>query len=208
MELTNLNRKLIGTTVLMVLIATIIFGMNQLVFAEDSANDNPEITPDAVLTTKIYAWIYGETQGDIQGDVTDAGHEDAIQILSFNHAVVSPRDATTGQATGARQHKPVTITKPLDVASPSLMYSLVNNEQLTSVIFEFYTINKVGGDINYYVIELTNANVASIRTVVVEDENSGYLTTYEQISFTYQQISWEDPIGSHQTVDDWEAPVV
>jgi type VI secretion system secreted protein Hcp len=208
MELTNLNRKLIGTMVLVVLTATIIFGMNQLVFAEDPANDENEIALDAVTTTKIYARITGQIQGEIQGDVTEAGHEDAIQILSFNHAVVSPRDSTTGMATGARQHKPITITKPLDKASPQLMYALVNNERLDSVIFEFYTINKVGGDILYYQIELVNAYVASIRTVLVEEETSGYMTTYEQVSFTYQQITWTDTVDGYQTVDDWESPVV
>jgi type VI protein secretion system component Hcp len=35
--------------------------------------------------------------------------------------VVSPRDAASGQATGKRQHKPMTITKEMDAASPALV---------------------------------------------------------------------------------------
>lgn len=36
------------------------------------------------------------------------------------HAVTSPRDAATGQASGKRQHKSITFTKELDKSSPLL----------------------------------------------------------------------------------------
>jgi type VI protein secretion system component Hcp len=43
--------------------------------------------------------------------------------------------------------------------------------------------------------------------VLVEDETSGYLMTYEQISFTYQHIQWVYVDGGYVSEDDWETPV-
>jgi len=40
--------------------------------------------------------------------------------IVFNQAIMSPRDAATGLATGRRQHKPVVITKEFDKSSSVL----------------------------------------------------------------------------------------
>ena len=42
---------------------------------------------------------------------------DGTCSITFEHEVVSPRDAATGLPTGKRQHKPFTITKELDQSS-------------------------------------------------------------------------------------------
>ena len=49
---------------------------------------------------------------------TAAGFE-----LTFNQAIVSPRDAASGLPTGKRQHKPFVITKEYDKSSPLLAKS-------------------------------------------------------------------------------------
>lgn len=46
---------------------------------------------------------------------TAAGFE-----ITFNQAIVSPRDAASGLPTGKRQHKPFVITKEYDKSSPLL----------------------------------------------------------------------------------------
>lgn len=43
--------------------------------------------------------------------------------ITFMQAVVSPRDAASGQATGKRQHKPYVISKNYDKSSPQLAKS-------------------------------------------------------------------------------------
>ncbi len=63
--------------------------------------------------------------GDVDGDgrtevkaVKDSGHAtEKDAVLHSSSTIQSPRDAASGQATGKRQHKPVTVTKELDKAS-------------------------------------------------------------------------------------------
>ena len=63
----------------------------------------------------------------VEGEATRAQPETIeLQSWSFgasNPAVVAPRDAASGMATGKRQHKPVTITKPLEPSTPLLRES-------------------------------------------------------------------------------------
>jgi type VI secretion system secreted protein Hcp len=206
MKLSNLNKKLTGAIVFAVLAVTIVVGMNQLAIANDSSNTDTTIQTDVVVTEAIYMIAIGDTAGQINGDVTVPGYEDAVEILSFNHAVVSPRDAASGLPTGKRQHKPITVTKPLDKASPLLMGALVNNENLNDVQFHFLSLDKTGKVTHYYTIELQNAAISSIRTVLVENER-GSLDTYEQISFVYQKIFWTFEDGGITAEDDWETPI-
>jgi hypothetical protein len=47
---------------------------------------------------------------DAQMDALQGGgREDQIQVIAINYAIKSPRDAASGQATGKRRHKPLTI---------------------------------------------------------------------------------------------------
>ena len=48
------------------------------------------------------------------GDVNGDGKAD----VTTQSGVTSPRDSSTGMATGKRQHKPLTITKEVDATSP------------------------------------------------------------------------------------------
>jgi len=48
------------------------------------------------------------------GDVNGDGKADA----TTQSGVTSPRDSSTGMATGKRQHQPITITKQVDATSP------------------------------------------------------------------------------------------
>jgi hypothetical protein len=63
--------------------------------------------------------------GDLDGDGTP---DDAVVELTCTAGkvtdasyIVSPRDSSTGMATGRRQHAPVKITKEWGAASPQLM---------------------------------------------------------------------------------------
>ncbi len=62
----------------------------------------------------------------VEGESKDKAHEGWIDVLSVSQISV-PRDAASGMATGKRQHKPVTITKRIDKASP-LFASSGNSE--------------------------------------------------------------------------------
>jgi len=66
----------------------------------------------------------GDVDGDGKADVTtvkNSGHAtEKDAVLHSSSSVQSPRDAATGQASGKRQHKPITVTKEVDKASPKL----------------------------------------------------------------------------------------
>lgn len=135
--------------------------------------------------------------GEIEGGVSSPGAEGAINVLAFSHEVVSPRDAASGLPTGKRQHKPISITKPIDKSTPLLMQVLVTNDILPTCTLEFYRRSETGETENYYTIKLTNATISSIVCDVAN---------FETISFTYQKIEWTYEEGGVTAEDDWATP--
>ena len=66
---------------------------------------------------EAYIVIKGTKQGQVKGEVMQS--LPALQPeLQFSFAAQSPRDAATGQASGKRQYKPVTIVKEWGAVSP------------------------------------------------------------------------------------------
>lgn len=127
------------------------------------------------------------------------GEEEPIGIIGFSHEVVSPRDAASGLPTGKRQHKPISITKPVDAATPLLMVVLTNNENIPSATLRWYRTNRNGEEEQFYTIDLLNANVVGIR------QTQKFVgPPVEEVGFVYEKITWTyEPTGaSHQ--DDWQ----
>ncbi|HMB89418.1 MAG TPA: Hcp family type VI secretion system effector, partial [Rhodothermales bacterium] len=158
------------------------------------------------MALNAYMRLTGETQGEIKGSVTQAGREDSIQVIGFNHEVMSPRDAASGLPTGKRQHKPVTITKELDKSTPLLYNVLVNNENITDWELRFWQPSPRGAEVQHYTVQLVNANVCGIRG---EQLNNRYPENMqhkerEHVSFTYQKIIWTWEDGGITAEDDWE----
>jgi type VI secretion system secreted protein Hcp len=132
----------------------------------------------------------------VAGTMTATGQKQGalspITLTGYSHEIVSPRDPSSGLPTGKRQHKPLTITKEIDKATPLLLRALTTNENLTSVLL---SLTKNGTQIA--TVTLTNANIA------------GYVAhgLTETWSFTYQKITWTWVDGGITASDDWEAPV-
>lgn len=145
--------------------------------------------------------VTGQTSGAIQGDRADG----KIDTLAFQHEIVSPRDAASGLPTGRRQHQPITIVKAIDKATP-LLHKLLTNNENAQVVLDFYRKNAQTGDPEkYYTITLLNASVSSIRdwkpnTRDLSADRAGDL---EEISFTYQRITWTYTKGGVTHSDDW-----
>jgi type VI secretion system secreted protein Hcp len=68
------------------------------------------------MSTKVYLTIRGVKQGTFKGG--SPHHDDWIEVLSFTYSVESPRDASTGQASGKRQYSPIKIVKEWGAGSP------------------------------------------------------------------------------------------
>jgi type VI secretion system secreted protein Hcp len=168
----------------------------------------------------FYISIEGQKQGKFKGESgraapgvqgTESGHglgRDKIVGVRFLAESSSPRDVATGQASGKRTHKPITITKEWGAASPQLFQALVTNESLKSVLFEFVRTNAKGEQEIYHTIKLTNAAVSNIKSYLdlIDKTGDAYdAHELEDVSFVFQKIEMEDKDGKTQAVDSWQA---
>ena len=157
------------------------------------------------MALNAYMRITSDTQGEIKGSVTQAGREDSMMVIGFSHEVESPRDASSGLPTGKRQHKPLTITKEIDKATPLLMKALTNNENLSEVTIQFWEPSRSGKETQFYTIELRNASICEIRQEMLNNkypENMQHKER-EHVSFVYQKITWTYMDGGITASDDW-----
>ncbi|HEY2402845.1 MAG TPA: type VI secretion system tube protein TssD [Steroidobacteraceae bacterium] len=161
------------------------------------------------MASSGYLTIVGQKQGAINGGVTQKAHENSILVHAFDVQITSPRDATSGLATGKRQHQPIVILKEIDKSSPLLWNALVNNENLTTWVLKFFDVNPAGLSQQIYSITLTNANIASMDESMLDNEIAANATLpmREQITFTYQKITWTWVDGGITASDDWSSPV-
>jgi type VI secretion system secreted protein Hcp len=152
--------------------------------------------------------IVAEKQGAILGSVTQKGREGSIQVIAAMHEIVSPRDPASGRPTGKRVHKPFVVTKVLDRSSPLLYSVLCHNENIKSFELQFYTPDKTGIERQHYTVRLENANISSIifRMPNTRSKFAAQLPEREEVSFTYQKITWTWNEGGITADDDWESP--
>ena len=165
-----------------------------------ASSSNTGTSTTAEKSVFMYLSLKGETQGDIIGSVTENGHEDSIEVLSYSHSIISPRDAASGLPTGKRQHSPLVITKQIDRSTPLLYQALIMNEELTTWKLEFWKISQTGKSEMFYSIELYKASIAEISP-----RGSNFGST-EHVAFCYQKIIWTWVDGGVTAEDDWETP--
>jgi hypothetical protein len=79
------------------------------------------------LPAGTYRWSFGATQPNTPSSSMGGGSAREAESISFNftkieikYEVQTAREAGSGMATGKRQHKPLTIRKEIDKASPQL----------------------------------------------------------------------------------------
>jgi type VI secretion system secreted protein Hcp len=130
----------------------------------------------------------------------DDGTQTTMDVLSFSQGIVSPRDAASGQATGKRQYKPITIVKRVDASTPRLFQACATNETLPTVTF---VLHPPGASADQLKVTLTNAACADLTDTTSE----GGTMELETIHLTFQKIQIEHLIAKTSFQDDWEAPV-
>lgn len=142
----------------------------------------------ALAESHIRITVEGNKQGKFKAEGEARGE---TAVLRYEYAITSPRDASSGKATGKAQHSPVTITKQLGISSPQFYEACVNNEELKSVLIEFYESGPSGKEYVYYTVRLTNANVSRIFQYTDVPPVPGQPpqnVDLEDISFTFQKI--------------------
>jgi type VI secretion system secreted protein Hcp len=108
-----------------------------------------------------YVSFKGTKQGQLKGESSKASRRDKswFVLQSFDFGGESPADASRSTAAGKRTHKPFSLTKEVDGASPLLLQAHLSNETFESVIIQ--TVN----DQNQVskTITLRNAIISDIR---------------------------------------------
>lgn len=124
-------------------------------------------------------------------------NEAGFRVESYSFGVTQPRDHASGQATGKRQHKPFTFTKPIDSSSPILYKKLLANEAIPEVLLRV----SEPGTKNSLTIKLTNASLMQIEQ---KYGNEGNQNLVEEISFVYEKIemTFNDSKGVTTTVTE------
>lgn len=150
--------------------------------------------------------LTGTRTGAILGSVTQKGREGSIEIISFLHEIVAPRDPVTGRPKSKRMHKRFRVTKQIDRSSPLLYYVLTNNENLTDVTLRLYRPAHAGVERHAFTVRLLNATIASIQFRMLNTQHPRHsrLPELEEIAFTYQRIEWTWMEGNVSADDDWE----
>jgi type VI secretion system secreted protein Hcp len=160
------------------------------------------------MALNAYLSLTGQKQGPIRGSVTQKGREGKIMVIGVFHEIVCPRDPSSGLPTGRRIHKPLTVLKELDRASPLLHAVLTGNENITEARLDFWTPTPTGAEKQHYTVRLTNANISGIffKMPNVRSPKLSKIPEYEEVSFTYQKIDWTWNEGGLSAADDWETP--
>ncbi len=149
----------------------------------------------------IYCTVVGAKQGTFTDDAV-RGNTTAIPVYALTEEVKEPYDASSGQASGKRQHSPVTIVKELDKSSPFFFAAVVTNETLRSVTCTLY--RDVDGAMHaYYKIALMNANVVEVKDSGDGVNGAAQGDEHERISFVYQKIELTDLDSNTTATDDW-----
>ena len=134
--------------------------------------------------------IKGSGQGKWAGwiPVTDATYTD----------IAAPRDAQSGMASGKRMHKPFTITKEVDSASPLLMKAVASGQHFATIEVDY-----VRGDQVIKKMVLTDVMVTAAHNNSAGQKSMGSAHATEQIEFTFQKIEMTAADGKTMAADDW-----
>jgi type VI secretion system secreted protein Hcp len=155
-------------------------------------------TASAAVNVRITMAVVGQLQGAFKGDDFSVGKSSVglINVLAFSAEVNSPRDPATGLPTGKRQWKPVVATHLLGGSSPEFMFAASTNENLKSVVINFYHSDRAGKEINYYRVTLTNASVGNVR------QYSSGGDVLEDDTLYFQKIEEQDFIAKTTAIDE------
>jgi type VI secretion system secreted protein Hcp len=166
------------------------------------------------VADKFYIKMTGQKSGAVKGGVTQKGREDLIAGLAMSWSMESPRNAQSGLPTGQAIHKPLVFTKAWDKSTPVLQNIMFTNENLSECVLTFWAsapsagsaMSGVGTEAVTMTIKLVNANIASYQAYTASPDqlNQFDASELEDISLTYESITWTWATGGITSTDDWE----
>lgn len=131
--------------------------------------------------------IFWEIDG-IKGESTSAQGKDMIEVLSFEHAVSMPLTAgpsNTSRASGRCVHKDFTLTKQVDLSSPTLNLKCCGGEDIKSMKVHLWKADAAGKPLEYVTYTFESCIITTVDVVAAEDQ------PVEHVSFSYKKVTWD-----------------
>lgn len=155
------------------------------------------------MALNAYFLVEGEISGAWKGSCTAAGHEDKMEIVSWNHGFTQPitgaaESAFGGSATSRATHADLTLVKYYDNASDEILKACWTGEQLKKCQLQIFRSSgdpNTGASTNYLTIDLEKAYIASY-----DIGSSGEDLPTETIRIAYKKVTYTftptDPTGA------------
>jgi type VI secretion system Hcp family effector len=125
-------------------------------------------------------------------------------VLGVSQTISYPYDFSSGVGTGEPSHSGITVTKPLDTASPLLAEAAAKKAKIDKITIEL-TRDPVGGGRTqmYYVITLEDVRVTDISLGISSETNYPHI---ENVTFAYRTVIWKHDPGGKETQFDFTKP--
>ena len=140
------------------------------------------------------------------GSSEKEGREGTSDVFAVDHELIVPFDPATGAATGVRQHKPLTVLKVIDKATPGLHKALTTGQNLRTAVLDFYRIDPATRqEVKYYTITLREVRIVGMKTMMPTSflpENESY-RHMEEVRMVYGSIEWNWLPDSVVGSDKW-----
>jgi len=147
---------------------------------------------------------------DIKGDSTQVslGRADSIECVFFEAGIRTAREASSGIASGRRQHEPLLVRKRIDKSTPLIAKALCENQVIEGK-FKFFRPNPTGDGTTeqFYTIEIKKGRIASQRQWVPDTivPASSLEPPLEEVAFVYHTIMWTFTNGGITHEDTWDS---
>ena len=134
--------------------------------------------------------IYLKLDG-IKGESSSAQAKDEIEILAMSHGVSMPLTHAGGAGASVKHgrtiHQDVTITKYLDITSPTLNLRCSGGTNIKEAIISIYRADKDdAAPVKHYEIKLEDVIISHISI-----SSSGDSLPIETLSLHYNKINWK-----------------
>lgn len=198
MNFKNHKEKALITMIAVLTLSLGIIGLEAV-----SGNTTPTSDPETLMQSDdgsgISIFLFLQIDGNaIDGESTVASleRENSIQIDSFSQEM-----AREG---GKIEHKHIVFTKVIDKTSPLLFKALSSDERVDSAEFRFFrpSASGSGSEEHFYTIKIESGKIESVITFT--GSNDPYY--FEEISISFQDITWTDEINGATHTDSLRTP--
>lgn len=148
------------------------------------------------MSLPAYLFLYDEngrlisgTGGGIVSETLE-GRLGGIEIMSSQHGVYQPVDATTGRMGGTRHHNSFVLHKQVDKVSPLLNDAVCTGKTFQKAIIKYYETNSAGVEAEIYRITMERVVIASVNFSHAYIQGSHTPNMLEVIGLRYNLIEW------------------